>query len=1213
MNRLRSRFMRKDDELVDHQRSLIDDGSPTKGGIDGANLHGDDANALRMVHIVDHDRNAVYQYCDNTIVTASYSLLPLSLHFVLYKNLFEQFQKAANVYFLCISIMQVIPGLSPTGQYTTLLPLCIVVFLTLIKDFWEDWKRRTLDRVVNNKRATVYRGSTWRDTIWSDVQVGDLVLLRKNDSVPCDIISIWSSEAEGNCYIETASLDGETNLKLRKSTQALYHQLAKLDKDAEGRPSFKPADVVGRIMCETPNIRLYNFTGVIERERQPRVPLGPDNVLLRGSDVRNVKLVIGVAVFTGEDSKLAMNMTSKHHKMSRVDGNTNRQIFFVFIMQLVLSVICTVGYRIAVDDFQNSWFLAGLSDKGNSTALQFVTFIILYNSFIPISLYIMMEVVKVIQASLINNDIAMYAPATDTAAQVRNSKINEEFGQVEYIFSDKTGTLTCNRMEFRKFSVSSTDATGTAVATSYGEAPRPTKVHGELRFFDSRVSNSNWMSEANRDDIRRLLEAMAVCNTAIPEVDGSKVSYQAASPDEGCLVQAARELGVEMISRTERTLTLRNVKDNTTQVWSILHVIEFSSARKRMSVICKDPYGRMMVLTKGADNVILKALRRDPTQSAIHHQTSVLLNKFATDGLRTLVYAKLDITDDVFRRWKKRYDNVPLTDNREQRLDEIAQELESDMQLIGSTAIEDRLQDQVPETIELLARAGMKLWVLTGDKQETALNIAFSCNLLNKDMGLFTFDQCNADNIRSALEKYMSDVESAALEAGQDVGLIIEGNMLEHVLPKTDGYVSDDDEVNADLFVSLAIKCKTVICCRVSPIQKAKIVEAVKSRVSGVTLAIGDGANDVSMIQMAHVGIGISGVEGLQAARVSDCSVSQFSFLQRLLLVHGRWNYRRVARLIIFTFYKNMALYMTQFWFAFYNQFSGQTLYDAWALSMYNLAFSALPIMSLAVFDKDVEGKRLLHLTQFPELYSDGMKGRLFNTKEFWKYSVNAVLHSLVCFFLTIYAATDLVDVDTGTELGMVGHAIVAYSIILNVVTLKCALEVNTWTILNVLVFWLSIFFWYLFLLVYCILFRAVTFNDFASWYGADTITLRHPCYWLIQLVVVVVCLMRDAAYKYWRKNYEPRLSHVVQEFENRVGTFSRNQVKRETPWLFPKREIKAFKPTLTSSTGTDRFVEMEPINLEQLASQSSFFSPEQVSPGRRKKKISDIIDSCDI
>ncbi|CUI14172.1 P-type H+-ATPase, putative, partial [Bodo saltans] len=356
------------------------------------NPHGDDSNSLRMVHVANPDLNMPYQYCDNTIITAKYSLIPLSLHFVIYKNLFEQFQKAANVYFLCISIMQVIPGLSPTGQYTTLLPLSLVVFLTLVKDFWEDWKRRSQDTKVNGKRAHVFREMNWKETTWSDVQVGDLVLVKKNESIPADLVCVWSSEPEGNC----------------------------------------------------------------ERERQLRVPLGPENVLLRGSDVRNVKLVIGVAVFTGEDSKLAKNMTSKHYKMSRMDNITNRQIFFVFIFQIILAVICTIGYRVSVNDFENSWFLTGITNKSNAAGLQFVTFVILFNSFIPISLYIMMEVVKVIQASMINNDIAMYSEVSNTPADVRNTKLNEEFGQVEYIFSDKTGTLTCNRMEFRRFSVTST-------------------------------------------------------------------------------------------------------------------------------------------------------------------------------------------------------------------------------------------------------------------------------------------------------------------------------------------------------------------------------------------------------------------------------------------------------------------------------------------------------------------------------------------------------------------------------------------------------------------------------------------------------------------------------------------------------------------------------------------------------------------------------------
>lgn len=324
MQRFRSR--RKDEDLGDR---LIQDGD-TAGGAGSPNaassgggysFRGDDVNALRVVHLLDPERNAPFGYADNSIQTAKYSLVPLSLHFVLYKNLFEQFQKAANLYFLGVSIMQVIPGLSPTGQYTTLLPLVIVVFLSFLKDFWEDWKRRIADRQVNQKDALVFRDDKWVTVKWVNIVVGDIVLVKKNEPFPADLVCFWSPEADGNCYIETASLDGETNLKLRRSTQGMFHQLAKCERDAEGIPQFRTRDLAARIVCELPNSRLYSFTGFFEKEggRQPRIQLIPDNVLLRGSDLRNVKYILGAVIFTGEDSKLCRNMTAKHHKVSSID------------------------------------------------------------------------------------------------------------------------------------------------------------------------------------------------------------------------------------------------------------------------------------------------------------------------------------------------------------------------------------------------------------------------------------------------------------------------------------------------------------------------------------------------------------------------------------------------------------------------------------------------------------------------------------------------------------------------------------------------------------------------------------------------------------------------------------------------------------------------------------------------------------------------------
>ena len=1133
----------------------------------------------RLVKFYETDKS----HSGNMVTTAKYSLFPLSFHFLIWKNLWEQFQRAANIYFLIISVIQVIPGLSPTGRFTTLIPLCVVFVFTMLKDTWEDWKRRVQDRVVNNRMARVYRDRHWQSVPWREVLTGDLLALTKGDPFPADLVLLWSSEPHGMCYIETSSLDGETNLKLRQCPEVAYTTLTRQGFDSDGVPSL--TRVGGHVVCELPNNRLYNFDGYLEvmdnGKHQPRHALSADNVLLRGSELRNTRLALGVAIFTGADTKLMRNMNSQHHKTSRVDGVTNRQIFYVFWFQIFLAAVCAIGFSVEIRRTVDHWYLAtDTVDIAHNSGLSFITFTILFNSFIPISLYIMLEVVKVIQGYLMGNDAQMYHAASNTAAMVRNSRLNEELGQVEYVFSDKTGTFTCNMMEFKKFSCAGRDAEGNAIARSYGEmtpsahspsSPGPSLGYSASTFSDRRIANGAWMAQENKDEIRAFVECMAVCHTVVPEVDAQgRTQYQASSPDEACLVRAAQNFGIRLISRSESAVVVENSRGQR-QTWQVLTTIEFTSARKRMSMVVKDPLGRLQLLVKGADNVVLDMLKEEARHSAVCHETRGLLAQYAGDGLRTLVFARADLSEDTFRRWKRKYDaaNTEIHD-RHEKVELVLQELERDLDLIGTTAIEDKLQDGVPETIELLGRAGMKLWVLTGDKQETAINIGYSCNLLHNRMGLFTFDGCDASNIRFALEKYILDVEAASVEAGQDIGLIIQGSVLQYILPTKEDPRANEEE--ADLFVSLAIRCKAVICCRVSPIQKAQLVEAVKERVLGVTLAIGDGANDVSMIQMAHVGIGISGLEGLQAARASDYSIAQFRFLRRLLLVHGRWNYLRIAKLISFTFYKNMALYMTQFIYAFYNLFTGQSLYDSWALAMYNLAFTSFPIMALAVFDKDVGGERLLSTEQFPELYLDGAKGRHFNTQQFLKYMSTALFHSLICFFLPTYAAGELIDADSGRSLELQGHAITAYTAILIVVTAKCGLEMNTWTIGNLVLVFYSIFVWYLFLFLYTSFFWVIKANDFAQWYGMDVPTLDSATSWLTIIVVVVIALLRDVAYQFFTRNYYQDLVHVVQEHENRARPFNRFDVKRALPWLFPKQELKEFKPSLSEGVGRHRF-----------------------------------------
>lgn len=454
---------------------------------------------------------------------------------------------------------------------------------------------------------------------------------------------------------------------------------------------------------------------------------------------------------------------------------------------------------------------------------------------------------------------------------------------------------------------------------------------------------------------------MSLCHTVVPEYDENtgEITYQSQSPDETALVDTAKDNGFVFVKRkTDEIMIERFGKDT---AYKLLATLEFTSARRRMSVIVETPDGHIKLLTKGADIVIFDRLTdRD---NRLKEVTLEHLRTFSKDGLRTLVLAEKDITRNEYDEWKDIFQSALTSiDNREERVEAACEIIENDLVLVGCTAIEDKLQEEVPETIHYLLEAGIKLWVLTGDKQETAINIGYSSRLLTPSMDLIIINAENSEicgeQLKANLERYcykyynseegiVTAIETDDVEEEQPhrvIGLVIDGHSL--------GFALHD---HTEAFLTLGKACRSVICCRVTPLQKALVVRVVKQGEQRICLSIGDGANDVSMIQEAHVGIGIIGKEGTQAARASDYAIQQFKHLKRLLCIHGRYSYLRVTGIIQYSFYKNLAFTLCMLYFSFYNGFSGQTLYDSWIITLYNIVFTSIPPLFFGLFEKDLD------------------------------------------------------------------------------------------------------------------------------------------------------------------------------------------------------------------------------------------------------------------
>ncbi|CDQ62971.1 unnamed protein product [Oncorhynchus mykiss] len=1099
------------------------------------------------------------RYPDNRIVSSKYTLWNF-----IPKNLFEQFRRIANFYFLLIFLVQLIID-TPTSPVTSGLPLFFVITVTAIKQGYEDWLRHKADCSINECPVDMVQQGTVVRTQSSKLRVGDVVMVREDETFPCDLILLSSSRGDGTCYVTTTSLDGESS---HKTYYAVPDTMAfKTEQEVDS--------LHATIECEQPQPDLYKFVGRIniykEREDPIARPLGAENLLLRGATLKNTGHIYAVAIYTGMDTKMALNYQSKSQKRSAVEKSMNAFLIVylcILISKAVINTVLKYAWQWSADRDEPWYNHRTEIDRERHVVIRaftdFLAFMVLFNYIIPVSMYVTVEMQKFLGSYFIAWDKDMYDEELGVGAQVNTSDLNEELGQVEYVFTDKTGTLTENNMEFIECCVD-------------GHVYIPHAIcNGQILSAASSID----MIDSSPGGYRRehedlFFRALCLCHTRGIHLGKPTSFYISSSPDEVALVEGMKRLSLqnsvflinyldnfflgwlgytylrlkdshmeilnkddeiergvweqktpELVDLSRPLLLLCTLLENVLCIMSgtkgvvfscvcsrfeLLHVLNFDSVRRRMSVIVKSSSGEYLLFCKGADTSIFPRVVSGKVE-----QVRARVEQNAVEGLRTLCVAYRSLSPAEYEEACHQLSDAKLAlKDREQRLAQAYDLIERDFTLLGATAVEDRLQEKAADTIESLQKAGMKVWVLTGDKMETAAATCYASKLFRRSTQILELTKKRTEE--QSLHDVLFDLSRTVLRQRslsglsvecQDYGLIIDGATLSAVLkPSPESSGSGNYR---EIFLEICRNCSAVLCCRMAPLQKAQIVKLIKaSKEHPITLAIGDGANDVSMILEAHVGIGIMGKEGRQAARNSDYAIPKFKHLKKMLLVHGHFYYIRIAELVQYFFYKNVCFIFPQFLYQFFCGFSQQPLYDTAYLTLYNISFTSLPILLYSLIEKHIS---IEMLKRDPTLYRDVAKNALLRWPVFLYWTCLGLFNACIFFFGAYFLFDNTTFTSNGQMFGNWTFGTLVFTVLVFTVTLKLALDTHHWTWINHFVIWGSL----LFYVIFSLLWGGIIwpFLNYQRMYYVFMQMLSSGPAWLGIILLIAISLLPDVVKK---------------------------------------------------------------------------------------------------
>jgi phospholipid-translocating ATPase len=962
--------------------------------------------------------------------------------------LYEQFRMFYNMFFLMVATSQTIPALRVGFFMTYFGPLVFVVMISVAKEASDDLARWRRDKKMNLFAYTLLvRGEDGMGVpvrvASQDIRVGDLLVLETNERVPADCVLLRANATgdgagdgqeaaggggeDGSIFIRTDQLDGETDWKLRQAVTITQ----RLESEDELLVSGAMVD------AEAPKQEIYDFVGVLGMRNNKlgedmREGLNLENTLWANTVVASGRAVC-VVVYNGRETRSVMNASSPRSKIGKLDHEINSISKMLFALLFSLSATLT-----ALRGFNGQWIL------------YFFRYFLLLSAIIPISMRVNLDMAKIAYSLVMENDSARMPGCT-----VRNSNLPEELGRVEYLLTDKTGTLTQNDMAFKKLHLgnvlfardsledvrsyaSTAFCAPAALAANVGASSAPLRdmdaIGSPSLLPGSGVAAAGFTSplmgsrnSSRREDIpaspaiagsrrvhtqvRDALLAIALAHNVTPVDDGGQRTYQAASPDEVALVKFAESVGIVLAARTMSRVIL-TVPGGEQLHFEILAEFPFTSEAKRMGIIVQDVgTGTVTLYLKGADTVMS---RRVNYNDWLDEECGNL----AREGLRTLVFAKRELSRTEYARFAERWTAARTSQvGRKEELAVVQNEIEANMTLLALTGVEDKLQHNVRETLEKLRHAGVRVWMLTGDKVETATCIAVSSRLAERSQGIFAITGItNRNDAARALSRFRR-------QAATDV-LVVDGTSLQVYL-----------DIFPAEFVDAASLAPAAVACRCSPTQKAAVVRLLQEYKGKRVAAIGDGGNDVSMIQQANVGIGIPGKEGMQASMAADFSITSFAHLTRLMLWHGRNSYKRSARLAQFVMHRGLIISIIQTVYCALFFYAAVSVYSGWILVGYATVFTMFPVFSL-IFDEDVSEQAA---ETYPELYKDLQKGRSLNLKTFLIWVFKSIYQGTSVMVFSVYV---LWDDEYFTTLHL---SAISFSALILTELLMVAVEVHVW------------------------------------------------------------------------------------------------------------------------------------------------------------------------